>query len=141
MSHQVTLYVKSKKTAVKNVQEGYQKITPIYNVGSCVLSDASTPYSVYDVKTSTEYDFLLPEDQQRMLEDINKIASEYGFKVEVVDLAKKNALTKYRLEHSEKIKNLPSLVNDSGEIAEGVLTKEQIEAFLSKTAKTNSLSK
>jgi hypothetical protein len=76
-----------------------------------------------------------------MLEDINKIASEYGLKVEVVDLAKKNAFTKHRLEHSEKIKTLPSLVNDSGEIAQGVLTKEQIEAFLSKTAKTYSLSK
>lgn len=140
MSHQVTLYVKSKKTAVKNAQEGYQNITSIYNVGM-LGGGAGTYYSVYDVKTSTDYGFLLPEDQQRMLEDINKIASEYGFKVEVVDLAKKNALTKYRLEHSEKIKNLPSLVNDSGEIAEGVLTKEQIEAFLSKTAKTNSLSK
>lgn len=140
MSYQVTLYVKSKKTAVKNAQEGYQNITSIYNVGM-LGGGAGTYYSVYDVKTSTDYGFLLPEDQQRMLEDINKIASEYGFKVEVVDLAKKNALTKYRLEHSEKIKNLPSLVNDSGEIAEGVLTKEQIEAFLSKTAKTNSLSK
>jgi len=140
MSHQVTFYVKSKKTAVKNVQEGSQKITSIYNVGM-LGGGAGTPYSVYDVKTGTDYGFLLPEDQQRMLEDINKIASEYGLKVEVVDLAKKNALTKYRLEHSEKIKNLPSLVNDSGEIAEGILTKEQIEAFLSKTAKTNSLSK
>ena len=139
MSHQVTLYVKSKKTTVKNVQEGYQRTIPIYNVG--ILGGAGTPYSVYDVKIGTEYGFLLPEEEQRMLEDISKVASEYGFKVEVVDLAKKNALTKYRLEHSEKIKTLPSLVNDSGEIAEGVLTKEQIEAFLSKTAKANSSSK
>lgn len=140
MSHQVTLYVKSEKTAVKNVQEGYQNITSIYNVGM-LGGGAGTYYSVYDTKTGTEYGFLLPEDQQRMLGDINKIASEYGLKVEVIDLAKKNAFTKHRLEHSEKIKTLPSLVNDSGEIAEGVLTKEQIEAFLSKTAKTNSLSK
>lgn len=33
MSHQVTFYVKSKKTAVKNVQEGYENIISIYNVG------------------------------------------------------------------------------------------------------------
>ena len=122
------------------MQEGSQKITSIYKVGT-LGGGAGTPYSVYDVKTGTEYGFLLPEDQQRMLEDINRIASEYGLKVEMVDLAKKNTLTKYRLEHSEKIKNLPSLVNDSGEIVEGVLTKEQIEAFLSETVKANSLEK
>ena len=137
MSHQVTFYVKGKKTAVKNVQEGYENIISIYNVGM-LGGGAGTYYSVHDTKIGTDYGFLLPEDQQRMLEDISKIASEYGLKVEVVDLAKKNALTKYRLEHSEKIKTLPSLVNDSGEIVEGVLTKEQIEAFMSKTAKANS---
>jgi hypothetical protein len=39
------------------------------------------------------------------------------------------------LVRSKKIKTFPSMVTDPGETFEGIMTKEQIEACFSKTAK------
>jgi hypothetical protein len=82
------------------------------------------------VKTVVEYDYVLPEDQQRTVEDVKELASRYGFDLTVVDLAKDSAFLRWRIEHSKRIKTLPALVTSLGEIIEGAMTREQIEAFL-----------
>jgi hypothetical protein len=73
-----------------------------------------------------------------MVEDVKELSSEYSFSVEVVDLEKMNAFSRFELERSKKIKTFPSMVTDSGETYEGIMTKEQIETCFSKTAKGKS---
>jgi hypothetical protein len=70
-----------------------------------------------------------------MLEDVEELGLKYGFNAEVVDLEKMNALSRFELERSKKIKTLPAMFTDSAETFEGIMTKEQIETYLSKTAK------
>ena len=89
----------------------------------------------YDVKTLVDYDYVLPEEQRKMVEDVKELSLKYGFNVEVVDLEKMNVLSRFEFERSKKIKTLPSMFTDSGEIFQGVMTKKQIETRFSQTAK------
>ncbi len=134
MGRQVTLYVKSTKTKVEDGQVGREKTVVSWRVP---LWGAGNPraYQYYDVENISHYDYVLPEDQQRMLEDVKELGLKYGFNVEVVDLEKMNVFSRFELERSKKMKTFPSMVTDSGETFEGIMTKEQIEACFSKTAK------
>lgn len=136
MSRQVTLYVKSKKVKVEDGKVGRQKTVMRWKVPSpWGTGDVSSTDQYYDAENITHYDYVLPEDQREMVEDVKELGARYGFNVEVVDLSKKNALSKFELEHSKKIKTLPTVVTDSGKIFVGIMTKEQIGTFFSKTAK------
>lgn len=133
MSHQVTLYVKSKKTKGADLLVDREKTIATLNANARG-SDIGT-HTYYDVERIPHYDYVLPEDQRKMVEDVRELGLEYGFNLEMVDLGKKNILSRYRLEHSRKIKTLPTMVTDSGQTFEGIMTKKQIETFFSKTAK------
>ena len=91
------------------------------------------PY--YDVERITHFDYVLPKDQQEMMEDVKELGIKYDFKVEVIDVGKMNILSRSRLKHSKEIEILPAVVTDSGEIFEGFMTKQQIEACFSKAVK------
>jgi hypothetical protein len=136
MSSQFTLYVRSVKSAKRNVEAGgyKQAVTGGVPTREGVMQGAKT-YSYYDSETVVEYDFALPEDQQRMVKDVTELSSQHGFVLRVVDLTKESAFSNWRFRHLKKIKTLPALVTDSGEIIEGVMTKEQIEALLSKESR------
>jgi uncharacterized membrane-anchored protein YjiN (DUF445 family) len=67
-----------------------------------------------------------------MLKDVEELASEHDFVLRIVDLTRESAFSKWKFDHSKRIKTLPALVTDSREIREGVMTKEEIEAFLTK---------
>lgn len=134
MSHQVTLHVKSTKTKVEDGQVGSEKIVVAWRV-PLWGADNPRPYQYYDVENTSHYDYVLPEDQLRILEDVKELGLKYGFNVEVVDLEKMNAFSRFELERTKKTKTFPSMVTDSGETLEGIMTKEQIETCFSKTAK------
>ncbi|MGB8781377.1 MAG: hypothetical protein WCD81_12110 [Candidatus Bathyarchaeia archaeon] len=133
MSSEIILYVRSAKIPKRNVQVFVPKqgeaLSRFYGV-------PQRAHSYYDQETVIEYDFVLPEDQMRMVEEATELASEHGFVLTVVDLTKESAFSNWKFDHSKKIKTLPALVADSGEIAEGIMTKEQIEAFLFKAGKS-----
>ncbi|MEM3616820.1 MAG: hypothetical protein QXJ31_02775 [Candidatus Bathyarchaeia archaeon] len=78
----------------------------------------------YKQYSETKYEWILPEDQKSVVEIVKAIAHQHGFDVEVVDVAK----SKKKL----KIKVFPTLVMDSGEKIEGVISKEQIIQLLTK---------
>jgi hypothetical protein len=116
----VILYMKSSRTTVKNVKV----ISEIGKTGhpggqgrmggdGMVMSPANE-FHCYEEETVVKCDFVLPEEQQRMVEDVEELASKHGFSFEVVDLARKNAFSRFRLEHSKKIEILPTLKMDSG---------------------------
>ena len=88
-----------------------------------------SPY--HDTFTKTKKDFVLSDDQEKIVEMVKEIASNLGLEVEVVDVAKENALHK-AIKREPKITTYPTLMTDSGEKIEGELTKEQVEPFLSR---------
>jgi hypothetical protein len=130
MNSEVILYVRSTKTATGEEQVGGYTTKYVGTGAPPGYGPVEKPISYYDVKTVVEYDYVLPEDQQRTVEDVKELASRYGFDLTVVDLAKDSAFLRWRIEHSKRIKTLPALVTSLGEIIEGAMTREQIEAFL-----------
>ena len=140
MSSEVILYVRSTKTATGEEQVGgYREGVTMPRVQT-KYGPPPMPTPYYDIKTVVEYAYVLPEDQQRTVDDVKEFASKYGFDLTVVDLAKDTAFSRWKIEHSRKIKALPALVTDSGEIIEGAMTRDQIEAFLYRANKPATIS-
>ena len=138
MGSQVTLYVRSSKTATGTKQVGGYKTIASNSAAPVLYGFPPKPYTYYDVETKVEYDYMLPEEQQKIVEDAKELSPKYGVDLTIVDLTKDKAFSRWRLEHSKKIKTLPALVSDTGEIIEGVMTREQIEAFLYNIGKSAS---
>jgi hypothetical protein len=135
VNNQVTLYVKGNR--IKGADREVAKEKTIVTLGG-VMTDPypnASKFPYYDVERITHFDYVLPTDQQKMMEDAEELSLRYNFKVEVVDLGKMNILSRFRLKHSEKIETLPAIVTDSGEIFEGIMTKQQIETCFVKAGK------
>jgi len=136
MVFDVTLYVRSTKTAAGEVRFDYSNEESRLRVPMPYLPSGNKPYPYYDPRGKTKYNFVLPEDEQKMVEDVQRVASEFGLTWRVVDLTKESRFSRWRFEHSKKIQILPALITGSGEIREGIMTKEQIEGFLSNKNKS-----
>jgi hypothetical protein len=85
----------------------------------------------FETETEPKYEFILPEDQQRVVEMIKELASKRGLKVEVVDVTKENVLHRKIQEEFERIRTFPTLMLISGEKIEGNMTRNQIESIMS----------
>jgi hypothetical protein len=135
IDNQVTLYVKGNriKGADREVAREKTIVTQVNVMSDPYPWAAKFPY--YDVERITHFDYVLSKDQQEMMENVKELGLKYDFKVEVVDLGKMNILSRSRLRHSKEIGILPAVVTDSGEIFEGLMTKQQIETCFSKAAK------
>jgi predicted metalloenzyme YecM len=135
IDNQVTLYVKSNR--IKGADRKLVRLKTIVTLGSIMTFPYpwSSKFPYYDVERITHFDYVLPKDQQEMMENVKELSLKNDFKVEVVDVGKMNVLSRSRLKHSEKIETLPATVTDSGEIFEGVMTKQQIETYFFKAVK------
>ena len=74
----------------------------------------------------------MPKETVVLTFPLTKLNMRVGcnFPVKVEDLTKENGFSTWRQVHFEKTKTFRALVNDTGEIKEGIMTKEQIETFL-----------
>jgi hypothetical protein len=81
-------------------------------------------------ETRQKHEYVLPEDQKKAAEIVKSIASKYGLEVEVVDVARENALHRILQEKRDKIEAFPTLVADTGQRLEGEMTEEKIEPFM-----------
>jgi glutaredoxin len=122
-----TLYVKSAKTAIgtEKIDRQYFTAGPSPKVGGFRIIPK------YEVESITKYNFVLPEDQSRVVEMVRKLAPKYGFDVEVVDVTKESIIHRVLQEEIKGIKTFPTLIIDSGEKIEGNISKEQIKSLLS----------
>jgi hypothetical protein len=139
MGSQVTVYVKSVKTLTGTEQ--FERRTPtLTKLGDSpdrVELEGKRAGGTFIVKTyATEieptYEFVLPEEQQIIVDLTEKTASELGLEVKVIDVSKENVVHRAIQKEFEKIRLFPTLVSDSGMMLEGISTREQIEVFLSK---------
>jgi hypothetical protein len=135
LNKQVTLYVKSNR--IKGADREFAREKTIVTLGGVMTNPYpyASKFPYYDVERITHFDSVLSKDQQEMMEELKELGLKYGFKVEVVDLGKMNILSRSRLKHSKEIEMLPAIVTDSGEIFEGVMTRQQIETCFSEAVK------
>jgi len=133
----ITLYVKSVRTVT-----GVYDVRPVTSVDD-VMQRAQgidrgvsspfrgrTPYAVR--KPRREY--VLPEDQQKTVEAVERIARAYGLEVEVLDVARENVLRRMLQEERERIKTFPTLAASSEQRLEGEIAEEQVKFLFSKIA-------
>jgi glutaredoxin len=88
----------------------------------------------YDEEIRPEYDYVLAENQQKIVEIVKQIARRYRLEVEVVDVSKENVLRRALQKEREKIRTFPTLVAGSGQKIEGNITEKQVESLLSRIA-------
>jgi len=113
----VRLYVKSVRTVTGTVEVEHARLR-----------------EVHAVETEPKHEFILSEDQQKIVEIVQNISRRNSFEVEVVDVTRENFLRRMIKEKQEKIRTFPTLIMDSGRRIEGELTEEEVELFLSKIA-------
>jgi len=126
-NRKVTIYVKSVKTAIRTEKIVHQKL-----IGGPGARGGYRVIPTYEVNSITKYDFVVPEDQNKIVETVREIAAKHGFEVEIVDITRENILHRVLQEEIKKIKIFPTLITDSGEKIEGKISKEQIKSLLSK---------
>lgn len=115
----IRLFVKSVKTVTGTV-EVERLYTP-------------RPRLPSTLETEPKHDYILPDDQRKTVEMVNRIARKYGLAVEVVDVARENVLRRIMQKERERISIFPTLIASSGKRIEGDMTEQQVEGFLSDT--------
>jgi hypothetical protein len=136
----IRLYVKSVKTVTGTVETEHEVFGPstldrpnrVKIEGK--VSNGTFRLRQFAIEKEPKYEFILSEDQQKIVETVNDISQRYSLEVEVVDFTRKNVLRRIIKEKQEKIKVFPTLITDSGRRIEGKMTDEKVESFLSKIA-------
>jgi NADP-dependent 3-hydroxy acid dehydrogenase YdfG len=111
----IRLYVESVRTVTGTVEVEHARLR-----------------EVHAVETEPKREFILSEDQQKIIEIVKSISRRRSLEVEVVDVARENVLRRMVKEKQEKIKAFPTLITDAGRRIEGEMTEEKVESFLSK---------
>jgi hypothetical protein len=134
----VIIYVKSVKT-VTGVEEVERELLGRY-VGHAPsrvkvegkVSDGTFRLRQFEETTVPEYEFILPDDQQRFVGTVKEVAATYGIEVEVVDVTKENVLKREIQEHFKNLSVFPTAITNDGKRIERNVTKTQLEKLLSR---------
>ncbi len=115
----LTLFVKSVKTSEET--ESMDESEVYESMGARAQPYGFRgPLSNEDTITIDRY--VYPEEQAEIIEMIKREAVKYGFAVRTVDLAKE--------EPDQKIRVIPTLINDSGKRLEGKISEQQLKCYL-----------
>ncbi len=130
-TYQVTLYVRStKKLTHTEVVSERGLISGKPKVEN--RPDLPPDYSpVYTPKVVPMHEYIIPDDQKKMIDTVEAIAKRFGIGLRVVDVTRENFLERVIQEHIKGIAVFPTLENDSGRRIEGKMSSEQIVSFLS----------
>jgi glutaredoxin len=86
----------------------------------------------YETEREPAYEFVLPDDQEKVVQMVTEAASKKGLELEVIDVTKENILHRAIQEELKKIRILPTIMVGSGQKIEGRITREQIDDVLSR---------
>jgi hypothetical protein len=121
--HGVTLYVKSTKTFTH---------TEVVNVRGPISGGPRVRYSpVYNAKAVAMYEYIVPNDQKKILEIVEDVAHRLGVEVRVLDVTREHLLEREVQEHVGRISTFPTLTDDLGRRIEGKIPRVQIVSFFS----------
>jgi len=133
MKQQVKLYVRSKRKVMGTVEEGAYTGAAIQSGTSVARSGARTPITVYQTyrkfeqKTAKEY--VLPEEQEEVVELLKEIAPSCGFEVVLVDLGRISRFNRAFRKEFRGLNVFPTLKTSSGRTLT-TFAKQDVEAFL-----------
>ena len=82
-----------------------------------------------------KYEYVLPSEQEAIVNEVRSICNSLGFDLEVVDVTREGILRRAVQEKIKKIDAFPALLSDSGRLIEGIESKEEARAFLHKESK------
>ncbi len=118
--HMVTLYLKSIKTFTR---------TEIVNERSPISKGTSMPPD-YTPRAVPMYEYVLPDDQKKILDLVETVARRFSVQVRVIDVARESLLEREIQQHIGNIRVFPALTDDSGRRIEGDMSREQVASFL-----------
>ena len=137
MKEILTLYVKSNKE--RGGLRSYQEREAVRDmVGLCekhLIFLQPHMWRKHLVETGEAEVFVLPKQQQKIVEIVQETAPEHGLEVKVVDLSRLNAFSKLN-RRTRSVTKFPALVTSSGRKLEGIQSKAEIEAFISRENKS-----
>lgn len=132
----VRLFVKSVKTVTGETE--FERRTIVNKIGDSPdrieiegkRMEGTFQVKAYETETEPQYEFILPEDQQHVIETVREVASKHGLEVEIIDVAKESVLHRAVQEQIERVRIFPTLVVGTALKIEGDMTKKQIESIL-----------
>jgi len=130
----VRVYVNSSREAVGTENVVIDK--PTVQILSSDPHVALPPrvYATREVRTVTKYEYVLPEQQERLVEIVREVASKYGFQLEVIDVAQIEPFEALPKE-VEALKNFPVLATESQTKLALGFSREDVERLLSQETK------
>jgi hypothetical protein len=87
------------------------------------------------VDTIANHKLVLPDNQQKTVMMVNAICRRLSLEVEVVDIARENALKRIAHWRRYEMMSFPTLLANTGQMLQGQMTEEKVESFLYQIAK------
>ena len=121
-NRKVTVFVKSNKN-VRLEEFSVDRMGPTHR---------GTPVSVQRCKEvrRLKNEFVLPEEQQKIVLMIKEVARNNGFEVEIIDVTRENVLRRDIQEYAKHIHSFPTVITSDGRRIEGNITKKLVETLL-----------
>ena len=129
-THKVRLYVESLKKAVGTESVVVDKPTVQVFGGKAGLPIVKT-FPTHDVITTTKYEYVLPKEQERLIEIVKEVVSKLGFQLEVIDVAQRDFFDEPLPKEVKALKHFPVLAIESEARLVAGFSQEDVERFLS----------
>jgi hypothetical protein len=126
----IILYVQSTKTVV-----GTQEFESI-RVHSGMTRASGGAVAGTTRTGHIEYEYLLSDEQEKIIKAAKDMCNEYGFELKIVDVTREDVLHRMIHDNIKGIDIYPALLSDSGRWVEDITSKRQVESFLSKEKET-----
>jgi hypothetical protein len=129
---EIRVYVKSVKVPIG--EELVEGLYPIKRGSSILFRD-----SFYKIKRKMMYSYVLPDDQNTLVEDVKRLSERYGLELKVIDVSKEEVsdplILLQRIWRKLKgITNLPVVETNRGARLRAPFSTSELERFVSESA-------
>jgi hypothetical protein len=132
MKSKITIYVRSMK-----VPMGETLVEELYPIKRGYRPDRpGSRDTFFQVKRKKVYGYVLPDDQNALIEDVKRLCKRYGLELKIIDVSKEDAFDPFifliRLWRIIKgIKNFPVVETNRGIRLRAPFTQSELERFFS----------
>jgi hypothetical protein len=129
---EIRVYVKSVKVPIG--EELVEGLYPIKRGYSTVFRDG-----FYEVKRKITYGYVLPDDQNAVIEEVKRLSERYGFELRVIDVSKEEVsdplvLLQRIWRRLKGIKHLPVVETNRRARLRAPFSQSELERFVSESA-------
>jgi hypothetical protein len=128
----VRLYVESFKKAVGTESVVVDKPT-VQFIGGKTGGATMRIFPTHDVITTTKYEYILPEEQERLVEIVKEVVFKLMLQLEVVDVTQRDFFDEPLPKEVKAFKSFPVLATESETRLVTNYSREDVEKFLAHT--------